>query len=145
MVQMPSGEAHVLALRKLFLRLDDGSVVGAATKLNAPGSAQDFALISAAQAYGLGRLSTADLSRLQFLLQELHGKVPDAEPLPSLSGGSNALKRKTPDTLEVTAASCPVLWDGSKRVLALRAKLSLRKAGSKLSARSSRCTTVETS
>lgn len=100
MVQMPS-EAHVLALRRLLLRLDDGSVVGAATKLNAPGSAQEFALVSAAHAYGLGRLSATDLSRAQFLLQELHGKVPDAEPLASLSGGSGALKRKTPDTLEV--------------------------------------------
>ena len=99
---MPA-EAHTLALRKLFLRLDDGSVVGSATKLNAPGDTQDFALVSAAQAYGLGRLSLADLTRTQFLLQELHGKVPDAEPLASLSGGSGALKRKTPDTvLEVT-------------------------------------------
>ncbi|KAK9810588.1 hypothetical protein WJX73_002805 [Symbiochloris irregularis] len=93
------GEAYSQALRKLVLRLDNGSIIVGATKLDLSGNAQDFTLVPAAQAYGLGRLSQTDLSRTQYLLQELHGKVPDGEPLSSLPSGGDTLKRKAADVL----------------------------------------------
>lgn len=90
--------------RKLLLRLDDGSIVGPSLRFRSSANGQEFVRLSAPEALNLGRLTQLHLTFAQKLVQELHSKVPDAEPLPSLSGGSGALKRKTPDTLEVHRA-----------------------------------------
>lgn len=70
-------------LKKLALRLDDGTVIRASDSDGATAT-----VLHPAAAYASGRLTEAHLLRAQALLCEVHAKLPEEGPLHSLSMGS---------------------------------------------------------
>ncbi|PSC74594.1 Swr1 complex bromodomain subunit Brf1 isoform A [Micractinium conductrix] len=79
---MTSDKAAAL-LKKLVLRLDDGTLI------KAGGEGTDAATVmKPAEAYGVGSLTEAHLLKAQALLCEVHAKLPEEGPLRSLSMGS---------------------------------------------------------
>ncbi len=90
----PTGTA---LLKKLVLRLDDGTLIKAAG--GEGGDAKAAAVVlRPSDAYTGGKLTEAHLLKAQVLLCEAHAKLPDEGPLRSLSLGS---KRSTDTCFEV--------------------------------------------
>lgn len=90
----PTGAA---LLKKLVLRLDDGTLIKAAG--GEGGDAKAAAVVlRPSDAYTGGKLTEAHLLKAQVLLCEAHAKLPDEGPLRSLSLGS---KRSTDTGFEV--------------------------------------------
>ncbi|KAI7836070.1 hypothetical protein COHA_010039 [Chlorella ohadii] len=90
----PTGAAP---LKKLVLRLDDGTLIKAAG--GEGGDAKAAAVVlRPGDAYTGGKLTEAHLLKAQVLLCEAHAKLPDEGPLRSLSLGS---KRSTDTGFEV--------------------------------------------
>ena len=120
MVAMSEGRASAL-LKKLALRLDDGTVIRGG---GGEGEAPAAVVLKPAAAYAAGALTEAHLLKAQALLCEVHAKLPEEGPLRSLSLGS---KRSADTAYEVgnaTAVRPPPLPPA-----AAIAKLQLRGAG----------------
>ena len=83
--------------RNLTLRLDSGALIGHSEKLlGQPGSGA--VLLPVEQAFPRGLVTIQEARRLELLLQEMHARVPNAQPLRSISASH---KRKEPDTAQV--------------------------------------------
>ncbi|EFN55691.1 hypothetical protein CHLNCDRAFT_133959 [Chlorella variabilis] len=82
--QEPSARASAL-LKKLVLRLDDGTVIKGSG--GGEGGAA-VAVLKPAEAYAAGALTEAHLLKAQALLCEVHAKLPEEGALRSLSMGS---------------------------------------------------------
>ena len=83
--------------RNLTFRLDSGALIGHSEKLlgqAGPGAV----LLPVEQAFPRGLVTVQQARRLEHLLQEMHSRVPNAQPLRSISA---SLKRKEPDTAQV--------------------------------------------
>ena len=105
--EAPKGREPASLLKKLALRLDDGTLIKA-----------DGAVLRPGAAYEGGRLTEAHLLRAQALLCEVHAKLPEEGPLRSLSLGS---KRSADTGFEVRAAAAAAArrhrrWHRSARV-----------------------------
>ena len=121
MVAMSEERASAL-LKKLVLRLDDGTVIRAG---GGEGEAPAAVVLKPAAAYDAGALTEAHLLKAQALLCEVHAKLPEEGPLRSLSMGS---KRSADTAYEVgnaTAAPPPLPLPPAAAI----AKLQLRGAG----------------
>lgn len=89
----PPSRASLL-LKKLVLRLDDGTVIRSSGEDGEAG----VAVLTPAAAYASGVLTEAHLLKAQALLCEAHAKLPEEGPLRSLSMGS---KRSADTSFEV--------------------------------------------
>jgi hypothetical protein len=83
-----------LLMKKLVLRLDDGTVIRSSGEDGEAG----VAVLTPAAAYASGVLTEAHLLKAQALLCEAHAKLPEEGPLRSLSMGS---KRSADTSFEV--------------------------------------------
>ena len=77
MVAMSEGRASAL-LKKLVLRLDDGTVIRGG---GGEGEAPAAVVLKPAAAYAAGALTEAHLLKAQALLCEVHAKLPEEGPL----------------------------------------------------------------
>ena len=89
-----------MSCRQVWLRLDDGSLIGDSKWLQ-DGKSGGAVLLTPDQAFQAGRVREADVHRLRNILQKLDAFDPPAAPLRSLSTANAAQKRKSVDSFEV--------------------------------------------
>lgn len=96
-----------MSCRQVWLRLDDGSLIGDSKWLQ-DGKSSGAVLLTPDQAFNAGRVWEADVHRLRTILQKLDAFNPPAAPLRSLSTATAGQKRKSVDNVEVQAQRCCV-------------------------------------
>ena len=89
-----------MSCRQVWLRLDDGSLIGDSKWLQ-DGKSNGAVLLTPDQAFQAGRVREADVHRLRNILQKLDAFDPPAAPMRSLSTANAAQKRKSVDSFEV--------------------------------------------
>ena len=89
-----------MSCRQVWLRLDDGSLIGDSKWLQ-DGKSSGAVLLTPDQAFSAGRVREVDVLRLRTILQRLDALDPPAAPMRSLSTANAGQKRKSFDNFEV--------------------------------------------
>ena len=91
--------------RRILLKLDSGSLIGSAEKLQVSNAdATTAVIVDADHSFQLGRLAEKDVQRLEDILLKMHAKTPGAAPLRTNSSAISSLKRKASDLYQVRSA-----------------------------------------